>query len=515
MDGVDTRGFSKTCHSRDEKRDRKPLKMIKYILILIGLRSVASVNTTTTQLQIPHVLFKPGTGYGHQAANFGVYPYGASLQQPVFYSESKFCNDADQQLTQYYPRAVDGMDQQIRDGHYHTPFILMIDRGDCAFTTKVRNAQKAGAAAVLIADDHCVCGHQECKIGDTYVCQRTLPIIVDDGSGRDISIPSFLLYKEDSDAIKQVLLQDQNVIFSMGFKIPAPDARVEYELWTAPTDHFIDENLWTSLRTIALALGDHASFTPQMSLYDGTQQDCTYDGNCPNMCTNNGRYCAFGLNDEKVSGADLVTESLRRICIWNRYGQEDGIGKEWFDYVYTFSSTCYKDGRLDRFTDEGCVTKAMKKSGIDPETINNCMRDSGGLEANAPNTLLDQALAAQQELGVVLIPSVWVNRVLVQGKMTFREIFSALCSGYVEGSQPQICHACQNCLHNPEKCIQDGGICENPSSGIAYSVFAGCLGGIVVVFVGMFVVYRTREKRHLRDQIRNIMVRGMGSSRIE
>jgi len=69
-----------------------------------------------------------------------------------------------------------------------------------------------------------------------------------------------------------------------------------------------------------------------------------------------------------------------------------------------------KDGILDHFTDEVCVTEAMRKSGIDPDTIKDCMRDSNGLEVDAPNTLLDQAQSARRELSVVRTPSVWVNR---------------------------------------------------------------------------------------------------------
>ena len=488
--------------------------MIKYLLLLTSLGSVAStVSTTRLQVQIPRELAKPGEGYGHEAANFGVYPYGAFLQQPVFYSKSKFCSDADP-LTVYYPTPSEDStnnSKQPRDGHYHTPFILMVDRGDCLFTTKVRHAQRAGAAAVLIADDRCVCSHDVCTGGDTRGCEAASPLIMDDGSGGDISIPSFLLYKEDADAMKQVLLRNENVIVSMGFQIPAPDARVEYELWTSPTDHL---NLWSSLRTIALALGDRAKFTPHMSFYDGTQQGCTYDGTCATMCTNRGRYCAFDPDnsfEEGVSGADLVAESLRRICIWNRYGQDDGIGKEWFDYMHTFSSTCYKDGSLDRFVNEDCVRKAMKKSGIDPDTIDACMRDSGGLQDDGPNTLLDQALATQRDSGTVLIPSVWVNRVPVRGSMSFVEIVSAICSGFVEGSQPELCRACQACPHNAEQCIRDGGVCDaqnKGSIGITYSLFGGSLGGLVILFFGVGFVYQQQEKRHMRDQVRNIMVRG-------
>jgi len=52
---------------------------------------------------------------------------------------------------------------------------------------------------------------------------------------------------------------------------------------------------------------------------------------CYNLCTNAGRYCATDPDnnlDKGISGGDVVAESLRRICVWNVYGAENGIGRE-------------------------------------------------------------------------------------------------------------------------------------------------------------------------------------------
>ena len=46
----------------------------------------------------------------------------------------------------------------LQSSQWKSPFILMVDRGDCTFVTKVRHAQHAGAAGVIVADDICVCG---------------------------------------------------------------------------------------------------------------------------------------------------------------------------------------------------------------------------------------------------------------------------------------------------------------------------------------------------------------------
>lgn len=52
---------------------------------------------------------------------------------------------------------------------------------------------------------------------------------------------------------------------------------------------------------------------------------------CGLLCTNQGRYCMtdpdFDTN-KGVSGADVVTESLRQKCIWNAYGGQDAPAKD-------------------------------------------------------------------------------------------------------------------------------------------------------------------------------------------
>ncbi len=77
--------------------------------------------------------------------------------------------------------------------------IAFIDRGTCTLTTKARNAQAAGAVAVIIGNN-----------------TATLPLSVgDDGTGSDIIIPSFLMAQNGGDAIRQELNGGQVVSVSL------------------------------------------------------------------------------------------------------------------------------------------------------------------------------------------------------------------------------------------------------------------------------------------------------------
>jgi hypothetical protein len=77
--------------------------------------------------------------------------------------------------------------------------------------------------------------------------------------------------------------------------------------------------------------------------------------------------------------ADIVRESLRRLCIWKNYGAENGIGKEWWDYVNEFNTRC---GNSDYFTNDDCIKDVYKHSKVDGKLIGNCIADTGGTNKN-------------------------------------------------------------------------------------------------------------------------------------
>lgn len=258
--------------------------------------------------QLPKEL-KKEDGYDHREALFGIPPYGGSIQQQVYYTDQSLC-DGNLDKTKGFPARENG-------APLVSPFILMIDRGGCTFVEKVRHAQRAGAAGVLIADNTCQCSAENCTSESSVLCEMTEPVMADDGSGSDISIPSFLLFKQDADPIKDTLKANNIVRVEMKFSLPTPDSRVEYDFWTTPKD-FTSRNIEGNFKSAALALGKDAFFTPHMYIYDGETAGCRNSlghNDCFTLCTNSGRYCATDPDDDLesgLSGADVVKESLRR-----------------------------------------------------------------------------------------------------------------------------------------------------------------------------------------------------------
>ena len=110
--------------------------------------------------------------------------------------------------------------------------------------TKVRNAQRDNATAVLIADNTCLCGFPEDVCTTDVKCEDSEPTMDDDGTGSDIQIPSMLLLKPDADRIKNELIAGQTMSLQISWPIPkATNGRSEYTLWMTPDDimdhHFL------------------------------------------------------------------------------------------------------------------------------------------------------------------------------------------------------------------------------------------------------------------------------------
>jgi hypothetical protein len=348
-------------------------------------------------------------------------------------------------------------------------------------------------------------------------CETQEPIMADDGSGADISIPSYLMFKHDADLVKAELIANRPVQIEMAWNLPNPDDRVEYDLWTTPSD-IVSRDFLRSFKRVAQALEKHAYFTPHMYIYDGVRSQCQGSSGqnyCANLCTNNGRYCATDPDNDMekgISGADVVRESLRRLCIWSNYGVTDGIGKEWWDYVATFNERC--TAKAEYFMDPACINDAYKTSKVDGKLIERCMVDSGGTEGDTTNSKLESELTAQTQRGVVVIPTAFVNTAAIRGALNVNNVFTAICSGYVDGTTPAACMTCGGCP-DPISCVANGA-CMNGNArgssgngGISTSFFMISMLLVVGFFTALGAWHYKRTRDDMREQVRGILAEYM------
>lgn len=490
---------------------RMPFRLSKVFLSLLLCSSAAAMS----QLQIvsPSSLSKPG-GYNHQDAIFGHPPYGSTLEMSLYYADSLLCS----------PDMVSPDSGFPQQRNWDPPFYLMVDRGDCTFVTKARNAQLYGASGLLVANNLCTC-LDECNSPER--CVPFDPRMHEDGTGSDIRIPSLLLKKQDADDIKDELRNGTSVQVRVTFDMPSPDQRVEYELWMNPLDRSSDrhgeELIKNNWKQAAVKLGEKASFTPRLFILSSQGFLCSWNSTeCSKSCTNNGRYCAYDprgeLENSSITGADVVSEILRRLCVWQVYGQGNGIGEEFWDYLMEFYERCDQSDSFEAFADQDCIALAMESAGIDTTAIDKCIVESGGLERDNPNWILKEQIVEKKEAGVTHSPYLFVNEEPVSGRISFTTTFKAICSGFSKGSEPEVCLLCassdaiEQCLAQmPDLATVDSSTSTaapvestvksqtETDDGVSAGVIAGSVIAVLFVFALVFFLLHRGYKKKLTE----------------
>ena len=482
--------------------------------------------------QIPRSLQKEN-GYDHRVTRLGAMPYGRSLSQQLYYTNNTLCDNVhmDQSTPIFFFPINNNNNNHNRKASSSSLSIedrgiaaLLLDRGICSFATQVRNAQNLGFAAALIADQQCVCGRPNCRpLYPGQACQSS-PDAAGETNSRGMSshihIPSMWIHKEDGDAMKDAVVQNEVVRIEMGFPMPHPDDQVEYSFWTIPS-HREGMDFLQHFSKVANALQGRARLTPHVSLVDGIALGCRSRGEeegvnvCSSWkCVNQGRYCATAGRDftDWISGASVVQESLRRICIWDHYGAADGLGAEWWAYMEAFLSQCHSPHGFDSAE---CIDRVYEASGIDKHVVEACMEDSGGSDPDRdqPNSKLDLQIQQQKEQGVAIVPSAFVNGVQLQGAMTTVNVFEAICAGFAhKETMPSVCNECWQCSTSETLglCAEGRGTCGpqgvfRPASGVSMTTLVGTLMLLSLVFGAFGYTYHKRTRNEMQTNVRSIL----------
>lgn len=288
-----------------------PLLLAWLVLLFYGTGTAchAARIQTYVNIHLPSTLYREG-GYNHSIHHdfglsriaSGAHRYQGSMALRVYTAADDLCHLGDAAFnTSYTP-----------------PFMLLVDRGSCTFVVKARHAQMAGAAGLLIQDNRCLCAdvNQGCNWtadpkhpnATDPGCQQEMPVIADDGSGMDVSIPIVLLKKQDGALITTALTEKKglnNGAILVDLKwhpsTTVNDEDVHYGMWVDLYDNS-SVTLMQQVKPLALALTKDkttkAHFYPSFQFYNGSASNCLGntgvsegDYYCYQTCTNNGRYC--------------------------------------------------------------------------------------------------------------------------------------------------------------------------------------------------------------------------------
>mmetsp|Transcript_39671 Transcript_39671/g.126778 ORF Transcript_39671/g.126778 Transcript_39671/m.126778 type:complete len:558 (+) Transcript_39671:1457-3130(+) len=386
------------------------------------------------------------TKYEMALANFGVPLYGGNLRARILYPHDNQwgCDD----FAQYGITAANNWGAGVTQ-----PVVLLIERGPpppgvaCTFTKKAFNAQKAGAAAIVVAsnlDSLTTMDGTDDEEAQMYV--------------GNVTIPAALITKTDADDIKSHLDSASFVMTEMDWSdvLPHPDDRVEWEFWTNSNDaeacgskcqrqkDFINE---FSPVAQLLEQGGYTEFTPHYITWLCPVEYRDYP-ECKQQCVNNGRYCCPDPEDDLLAGyegKDVVIENLRQLCVF-RLAKNADRPWLWWDYVRDFGTRCKM---ADQRYNAACAKEVFdsldsrndgKLGGF--HNLEMCMGDT---EIDADNNVLRGEQEAQvSDAGgrgdVTILPTIMVNNVQYRGRMDKASLLRAVCAGFKEGTEPSVCH---------------------------------------------------------------------------
>lgn len=332
-------------------------------------------------------------------ANFGLIPYGHTIL-----GELRFIEDN--------AEGCNAFQASLKTEKQQSP-IAIVRRGDCSFIQKVRNVEHGGGKLAIVVDE--VDNENPDMI-----------IMVDDGTGNGIQIPSILVSKTDGEKLikeyQKLTKENTEVKLIVSFDINKPDDRVEYDIWfSSSNDRGLD--FIRDFRSYHETLGKKVLMTPRYFTWACINCDSAItDIDC--FC--DGKYCSIDESNLRVSGRDIMHENLRQKCIYLNTMKETNNDKLWWTYVTKAHSRCYDD------FSEDCSKQIHKELGIDFAKTEKCVTDSftDADHGVGDNTLLAEEVVAWNNHGSHYIPSVIINSVSYRGVLDPENVFSAICNGF-------------------------------------------------------------------------------------
>jgi hypothetical protein len=384
--------------------------------------------------------------YETSDARFGFIPYGSDVAGEIYYAH-------------YGCLPMDAPPGWSKDG---SRSILLVDRGSCSYNKKVLMGQRAGAKAVVVADNTDIAS-LEIMTGDNPELEQA------------VSIPSVFLRKEAGDALKAQLAHGAIISASLDWKAETPHETADWEFWlpvfmtksdelqTMESKALSAQPDYSVLQTfaeIAAAVEPTIQFRPHIFIVggdhwyqDGKMMHCStnYDGaqpKCGKFCSNSGRYCIpdpAGYLDNGMVGGAVLQEALRQLCVYKVTAVNTGTGKskKFFEYVLQYSQDC--SGDMTR----QCSERVQKRLQISKKRMRKCVKNSGGAGYGAgKNKMFEKELKIAKRYHVLRPSTILVDH---QEEYTGRidcpepiqlktcSLLMKLCSRVQEDQQPPGC----------------------------------------------------------------------------
>jgi hypothetical protein len=261
--------------------------------------------------------------------------------------------------------------------------ILLIRRGGCSFTTKVRNAQNVGASMVFIADNK----HENIHS----------IIMADDGTGNDIVIPSAMINYEDGNIIINYMKENKNELIIVDANFGVIETENEKNIKNVTFEFFFSSSeirAYEFLKNISEYLSDFGSqilFIPHYV----THRSPFYDKSNTNPIEN---CVSFGKIDLSCS------ENVQNVL-----------------------SIPIKD--IQKCYNDSFIGEEKEKNNDDYEIV-------------LKNSIFDSEYELRKKNFITKSPSITINDRLYLGRFKADSIFDSLCSSLIQ--KPIICYMEKN-----------------------------------------------------------------------
>lgn len=211
-------------------------------------------------------------------------------------------------------------------------------------------------------------------------------IMIDDGVGLSIAIPTVIITKEVGDALRKAVLdaeennknptnKKQFVVLLVDFEMNNPDDRVEYDIWYTSGD-VTALNYIKSMKAYNDKLGKDVLMTPHMVV-----RNCSYCFEEDTDCRRYGNtvYCAGFTHNLEITGRDSLSLGIEELCVYDIY-KDTNNAEKWWEFMQEMHSC--KDQRFS----QGCVEGIYDSLKIDRSKLLACKyKEAEMVEREAEN----------------------------------------------------------------------------------------------------------------------------------
>jgi len=414
-------------------------------------------------------------------ATFGAPFYGDRVLGRLVYGKStknkNFCDKEDYTIPpEQTKQAPGGSYKEVRLIN-----IVMVKRGGCSFTQKVRVAVQKGAHAVVIVDKP-----------DSSLTAKDLRniIVADDGYGGNIKIPSILVSKEDGKHLIDAVEQKSQVVVELAWNLPTNKV-VKLDLWMSSASRESLKFLKDFAKT-RRTLNDVMSFQPHYAVFSMAKGDPSVT---TGLCLDStGKFCAEDPDGAGPrTGRDVLLEDVRQLCLHEKYKKQrktrdvnlEGATEVWYaaefwNYIEKLLDRC----PLPQFG-EPCSKALMQELGIDYATISSCVDQT-----------LETKLENEREHSAWSPRALRVNGWRYSGILEPDLVTRAICSGFIV--QPKECSD----IIKPRDPFLPFVPPQVAQQGVSFGTLIAWLLGTLVVAFGALLLYKRFLKKEMRATLR-------------